>query len=551
MEPGQRIGDYEVLEELGRGGMGGVYRVRNVLSNRFEAMKVLLPALVDSPELAERFLREIRVLAALDHPNIAALRTALTAGDQVVMVMELVEGEPLSRRVRRDAIPIADAVAYTTQVLGALAYAHDQGVIHRDVKPANMMLTPDGTIKLTDFGIARSVRDRALTSTGSTTGSLAYMSPEQVNGSAVDARSDLYSAGISAYEMLTGRTPFQGQSEFMLMAAHVNEPPVAPVDLRPDMPAALNGAILRAIAKKPDDRFQTAHEFREAVVAAGSIGSALPAPGATIVSPAPVAPRPAPLPTAALTSEPARRPRLVHPLVYVGLGGVLVVIAAAGTGSFLRRAEAETSGASQGAQPPDPSEPGARAQPSSDVVTPGPQPPTSLSNVPAAAREASPATSVSTGAAPARADAGAQAADFATSAKGTNGSAGSTPAVADAVPPIPRDAATVPSVAAQPSPAAARQQVAVPVPDVERVERELDRVSIRAGAVNESVDRLREEQARQGLGLRGDIVARQRSMSLNLSRAEEALGRGDTAAAERYSGAAQSDAEAIEKFLGR
>jgi serine/threonine-protein kinase len=528
MEYGQRVGDYEVLDQLGRGGMGGVYRARNVLSNRTEAMKVLLPGLVDSPELAERFLREIRVLAALDHPNIAALRTALTSGDQVVMVMELVEGEPLSRRVKRGPVPIADAVSYATQALSALAYAHGQGVIHRDVKPANMMLTPEGTVKLTDFGIARSVNDRALTSTGSTTGSLAYMSPEQVAGAVLDARSDLYSAGISLYEMVTGRTPFQGQSEFMLMAAHVNETPAAPSTLRADVPVPLDAIILRAIAKAP---------------------LAVPRPQSTLIS-APLASRPAvhapPAPAA------TRRPHAVPPVVYVAIGAVLVVAAAAGTGSFLRRAEAETGG-TRDAQSQSPGQAGS-SEPVSDAAPAASEPvPTVLtlpvpSRDPASAappqeRSGAPAAAPLTGTGPAAPSPGANRAAV---DAGPGGGAAASAQTGPATPPASTQSA---------APAARPAADAVP-PDVvaavrARVESDLDRVSIRAGAVNDSVDRLRDEQARQGLGLRGDIVARQRSLSLNLSRAEEALNRGDVAAAERYSAAAQSDADALEKFLGR
>jgi serine/threonine-protein kinase len=177
---GTRKGDYEILGVLGTGGMGKVYKVRNVLSDRVEAMKVLLPSLVDQKDLADRFLREIKVLAGLSHPNIAALRTALTLHNQLVMIMEYVEGTTLASRVEHGAIPSAEAVRYIAQVLAALSYAHKRQVIHRDIKPGNMMLTPDGTVKLMDFGIARSNIDLGITATGTTLGSLAYMSPEQV-----------------------------------------------------------------------------------------------------------------------------------------------------------------------------------------------------------------------------------------------------------------------------------------------------------------------------------------------------------------------------------
>ena len=184
MDVNKRIGDYEILEELGRGGMGRVYRVRNVISDRVEAMKVLLPDLVSRADLESRFLREIKTLAALNHPSIATLRTAMKNGDELVMIMEFVDGQSLSQRLKMGPIPVAEALTYIDQVLDALSYAHAQHVIHRDIKPANMMLSTEGLVKLTDFGIARSRNDVTLTAAGTTTGSLPYMSPEQVNARA-------------------------------------------------------------------------------------------------------------------------------------------------------------------------------------------------------------------------------------------------------------------------------------------------------------------------------------------------------------------------------
>src|SRR5262249_29147109 len=156
------------------------YKVRNVLSDRIEAMKVLLPDLAGRQELAARFQREIKVLASLNHPNIAALRTAFTADNQLVMVMEYVDGTTIATLLEHASLQLRDALNYIDQVLSALSYAHQHNVIHRDVKPANMMLTPEGVIKLMDFGIARSGEERSLTMTGATLGSLSYMSPEQV-----------------------------------------------------------------------------------------------------------------------------------------------------------------------------------------------------------------------------------------------------------------------------------------------------------------------------------------------------------------------------------
>jgi len=262
---GQHVGDYEIISILGAGGMGKVYKVRNVISERVEAMKILLPDLTSNQSLADRFLREIRLLATLHHPNIAALRTALTYENQLVMIIEYVEGETLANRVARAPMSTAEVINYSDQCLGALSYAHKQNIIHRDIKPANMMITPEGVVKLMDFGIARSNKDGSLTSTGATLGSLNYMPPEQVRGEAADARSDIYSFGASLYEMLTGKLPFDTDSQYALMTAQLNSDPPPPITIRSDLPPALNQIILMCMAKDPERRFQSADALRAAL----------------------------------------------------------------------------------------------------------------------------------------------------------------------------------------------------------------------------------------------------------------------------------------------
>jgi serine/threonine protein kinase len=177
---GSRKGDYEILELLGTGGMGRVFKVRNIFSDRIEAMKVLLPNTADQKILVDRFLREIKVLAGLPHPNMAELRTALTTNNDLVMIMEYVEGTTLAARIQKGAIPYGQALGYIEQMLSALSYAHKQHIIHRDIKPSNMMLTPEGVVKLMDFGIAQRADQGDLTRTNTTVGSFAYMSPEQI-----------------------------------------------------------------------------------------------------------------------------------------------------------------------------------------------------------------------------------------------------------------------------------------------------------------------------------------------------------------------------------
>ena len=172
LQIGSTVGDYQIVGILGAGGMGKVYKVRNVISDRIEAMKVLLPDLAHEPELADRFLREIKVQASLEHANIAALHTAIRVENQLLMLMEFVEGDTLEHRLKDGPLPVAEAVDYIRQALAALDYAHTHGVIHRDIKPANMIVTPAGVLKLMDFGIAKAATDRKLTMTGTTMGSL-------------------------------------------------------------------------------------------------------------------------------------------------------------------------------------------------------------------------------------------------------------------------------------------------------------------------------------------------------------------------------------------
>ena len=258
---GETIGDYEIVGVLGRGGMGKVFRVRNQISDRIEAMKIVLPDLEGDRDLAERFLREIKVHATLDHPNIARLRTALRIDNRIVMILELVDGAGLDEMLDRGPIPAADAIRYGAQILSALAYAHSLGVIHRDLKPANIIVNRAGSVKLTDFGIARAAGAPKITRPGLAFGSLYYMAPEQFGGGAVDARSDLYSLGITLFEMLTGARPIEGDSEYSIMKAHVEKIPVAPADMDPELAAIL----LKSLAKDPGRRFQSAEEFRSAL----------------------------------------------------------------------------------------------------------------------------------------------------------------------------------------------------------------------------------------------------------------------------------------------
>ena len=247
---GDSVGDYRILEELGRGGMGQVFKVEHTITRRVEAMKILAGGRPDVQQAA-RSLREIQLQASLDHPNIAAVHNAFWAGDDLVLVMELIEGRSLRSVLEDGRLPLATTLDYAGQALSALSYAHAHGVIHRDISPANMMIGPDAVLKLTDFGLAKGSLDARLSQSGAPLGSLWYMPPEQVRGSATDARSDIYSLGAVLYELASGRKPFDGESAYAIMADQVAKPPAPLSEVDPSLPQALSAAVLRALDKEP------------------------------------------------------------------------------------------------------------------------------------------------------------------------------------------------------------------------------------------------------------------------------------------------------------
>jgi eukaryotic-like serine/threonine-protein kinase len=263
-EIGQIIGDYRILDILGRGGMGAVYKVRNMLTARDDAMKVILPDAAANVENADRFLREIRIQASLQHPHIAAIRTAFRSGENVLLIMELIEGAGLDVKLRGGPLPLGDVFRITDDILSALSHAHAKGIVHRAIKPPNIIVTPRGAPKLTDFGIATAAGDTRITASGVAVGSLAYMSPEQVMSKPLDERSDIYSLGVTVYEALAGRRPFQNGTGYELMNAHLNEVPVSPGAIVPSVPLGVCAVVLKSLAKSPEDRYQTAAEFQSA-----------------------------------------------------------------------------------------------------------------------------------------------------------------------------------------------------------------------------------------------------------------------------------------------
>src|SRR5260370_12460040 len=263
---GDVVGEYRVIAIAGAGGMGAVYKNEHVITRRIEAMKLLPPGSSSDPDQVHRFEREIQVQARLHHPNIVGLYNAVRDGESMALVMEYVEGESLQRMVEAGPLAVATAVDFASQVLCALAYAHDAGIIHRDVAPANIIITPERVAKLTDFGLARGATDVRLSTSGAPLGSPWYMSPEQVRGTGgVDGRTDLYPLGAVLHEMLTGGQLFEAAGSFAVMRAHVEAEPAPPSARNPEVPAALDEIVRKAVAKDPATRFQTADEFRLAL----------------------------------------------------------------------------------------------------------------------------------------------------------------------------------------------------------------------------------------------------------------------------------------------
>jgi hypothetical protein len=286
---GDAVGDYRVIGIAGSGGMGTVYKIEHVITRRIEAMKLLPPGASDDPEQVARFEREIQVQARLHHPNIVAVYNAVRNGDLIALVMEYVEGESLQRMLEAGPLPVETAVDFACEVLSALAYAHQAGVIHRDVAPANIIITGDLTAKLTDFGLARAAMDVRLSASGVPVGSPWYMSPEQVRGvGALDARTDLYAMGAVLHEMLTGAKLFEAAGAFAVMRAHVESVPSPPSSRNPKVPAALDDIVRKAVAKAPAMRFQSANEFRGALQNAAGVMRAVAAP----IMPESIAPQP-------------------------------------------------------------------------------------------------------------------------------------------------------------------------------------------------------------------------------------------------------------------
>ena len=591
LEIGSTIGDYQIVQILGAGGMGKVYKVRNVISDRVEAMKVLLPNLASDPELADRFMREIKVQASLTHPNIAQLHTAQRVDNQLLMIMEFVEGQALDSVLKTTKVPVRQGVDYVCQVLSALAYAHSHGVIHRDIKPANMMLTTDGVIKLMDFGIAKITADRNITQAGQTVGSLYYMSPEQIQGAKdLGPRSDLYSLGVSLYEIVTGARPFSGDSDFSIMAAHLQQTPVSPIQYDPNLTPALNEVILMSIAKDPERRFQTADAFRNALL---SVAKDLPvsdSEAATVVRPVslppdftptrvstPVAVPPPPPPARPVTSPMpvpvasavpgkapvaapvsstpppvAAAPPVITPLspqassrrgLYMVIGSVatlaIVIGAVTQIPKFFKTSANVGTSSPAVTQPLTPTQsPQVQAPPQSQPAITTPQPhavqqqPAPVTQQPLTAQP--PVTAQQP--AQQRKSAPAQITQQVQQQMAS-------PAQAPPQAPVTQQAAAPPPQPSGPDPAVLKE--------IEELRQRQTLMSVRMDGVKGSLNRLSSQQASSGLGTSGELTGAARRMQVFMDQATSQLRAADPAAAKKSLDSAERELEKLEEKFNR
>jgi serine/threonine-protein kinase len=330
---GRTVAHYQLTDKLGAGGMGEIYRAQDTRLSRVVAIKVLPDSHVGDPERRRRFLQEARAASALNHPNIITIHDIVFEGDTAFMVMELISGKTLSELLAAGPMSVSDVLRYAAQMADALAAAHDAGIIHRDLKPGNVMVTQRGLVKVLDFGLAKrsafsasasaagfgdsttTVGIAPLTTEGSILGTVHYMSPEQAEGKLVDARSDIFSFGVMLYEMLAGNRPFVGDSTLSVLSSILRDEAQPISESSPSVPRPIDELVRRCIAKRPEARWQSMHQLRDALEVLKTNSDAQ-----TVI--APLAP-------------PARR----WPKIPIAAGAALVVMAAAGWWTLGHRRE--------------------------------------------------------------------------------------------------------------------------------------------------------------------------------------------------------------------
>src|SRR5512141_730064 len=288
LQPGQMLGPYRIISKIGQGGMATVYKAYQPSMDRNVAIKVLPTQLAESPEFVQRFKQEARTIARLEHPHILPVFDYGESDGTAYFVMRYLDAGTLKDRMQAGRpLALNEIDRIFTQLTDALSYAHTHGVVHRDLKPANALIDTEGNLFLTDFGIAKILESASprLTQTDAIMGTPAYISPEQAQAQPVDQRSDIYSLGIILYEMVTGRVPFTADTPLAVILKHVSNPLPLPSSIKPDIPEAIEQVILKALAKNPDDRFDTVAEFAAAWKRALNARDSAPArySGATII----------------------------------------------------------------------------------------------------------------------------------------------------------------------------------------------------------------------------------------------------------------------------
>ena len=329
-------GRYEIVEHIARGGMAEVFRARDLLLDRPVALKVLFPEFATDRSFVERFRREARSAANLNHPNIVSIYDWGQEDGTYFIVMEYVEGRSLRQMIREDGpVPAKQAAQIGADIAAALAFAHKNGVIHRDVKPGNVLIDPTGQVKVTDFGIARGGdAQEALTQTGAVMGTATYFSPEQAQGRPIDPRSDVYALAVVLYEMVVGRPPFYNENPVAVAYQHVRERPIPPRQRNPNVPAPYEAIVLKGLAKNPVNRYASAEELRADLrrfVAGRPISAepVMPAPAETSVLAAADATQAVPA-TTVLPGGPGGQGPTRHTGRYVALLVVLLALLAGG-----------------------------------------------------------------------------------------------------------------------------------------------------------------------------------------------------------------------------
>jgi eukaryotic-like serine/threonine-protein kinase len=260
------IGQYQVVEKIGEGGMGVIYKAVHSTLQQVVAIKALPDSFSSHPEVRQRFIREATIQAKVSHPNIVNILNFFELENSCYIVMEYVEGETLDAMIKRQGlIPPARCLSLFEQIAAGIEYAHAKGIVHRDIKPGNIMISSEGAVKIMDFGIAKVSGGLPLTKAGVKVGTIWYMSPEQVKGFPGTVSTDIYSLGVTLFEMVTGRVPYYADAEFKLMKMIVEAPPPSPTSFYPYIPAPMENAILKALAKSPEERFESVNQFAAAL----------------------------------------------------------------------------------------------------------------------------------------------------------------------------------------------------------------------------------------------------------------------------------------------